>query len=490
MEYALSHSPGRPTAASARSKLYRAAPRLLRPFALALSLGYFQYYTPPAAAGKRLLPAAHRRRLSDWLGLSPRPAAVPLCRRRALALQLALLHAAGLLDLGAPVLRPTFAAGRWLRLPAVEQSGALAAAAGERLSAAAQALGLTDAVTIDVAAWAAQFLSRLSEEIASGDPQPATLDTAADCWRLRLPADTPPALLFDLLQLGQWQPLQRDGGLLALTPRSIARAAQRGYGPDPTAHLLETVLRHPLAPDRRRLLHDWAARGRAYRLRAVCLLETAQAEQLSAVLAHRRFRPHVLRLLSPRHAVVRAEMAPMLDRWLSRQGYELSDELRVTSDEFRGDGSSLVTHHSSLAHVWFALRVLLGLGELVPLPLPPPHDQLAAAAAGLAPEELGELEETAARFLAEWRAALRGRDAFLPAGHPADPALLDAVGEALTHGRDLTLYYQALGEVAPRLRRVRPLRLERRGDLYYLHADCDLAQAERTFRLDRVMNEE
>jgi hypothetical protein len=34
---------------------------------------------------------------------------------------------------------------------------------------------------------------------------------------------------------------------------------------------------------------------------------------------------------------------------------------------------------------------------------------------------------------------------------------------------------------------VRPLWLEQRADLYYLHAYCYRAEAERVFRLDRVM---
>jgi hypothetical protein len=41
---------------------------------------------------------------------------------------------------------------------------------------------------------------------------------------LRLPPATPPALLFDLIQLGGWQPIGQAGGEVSLTPRSVARA--------------------------------------------------------------------------------------------------------------------------------------------------------------------------------------------------------------------------------------------------------------------------
>lgn len=138
------------------------------------------------------------------------------------------------------------------------------------------------------------------------------------------------------------------------------------------------------------------------------------------------------------------------------------------------------------AYDWLGLRVLLGLGDLVPLPVPPPHAQLATAAARLAPAELGRLEETARRLLDDLRDAIRGRDAFYPALRPPDDDLLRAVADALRHDRTLTITYRTLGDSAPRVRRVRPHSLEQRGELTYLRAWCYLAEAELTFRLDRV----
>jgi hypothetical protein len=530
-----------------RYPLHRASPRLLRPFALAVTLAYFHYYTPKRSPGKRLLASAHLDRLSAWHGLAPLPDRAPLRRRRALALQLALLHAAGLLDLSAPVLRPAPAAGRWLRAPAVDQFRALADAINRRENwrAVADQLQLHDCLSVDVIAWAGQFLAREAENVRRAgesplserplhDPPPAADESAAlrACpggWRLRLPNTTPPALLFDLVQLGDWRPVGHDGGEVILTPRSVARAAGRGHGPDPAVHLLQSALGRPLAPDFNRQLHQWAARGRAYRLQTVALLETAQDEQLAHILAQRRLRPYILRRLSPRHAVVRADIAPLLDKCLAARGYFLSDACRVTSDEFGkqageptlpGNERSAVgrqkspqsrwpSEDSSLPHIYLALRIFLGLGEFIPLPVPPPHEQLDLAAAALSPVTLGEMEEIAGRFLEELRAALRGHDAFLPAAGPPDPALLRVIRDALGRDGELTIAYRPLGDrgdmeyeirdtrsagdpppaachLPLTARRVRPLWLEQRGELYYLHAYCYRAEGERVFRLDRV----
>jgi predicted DNA-binding transcriptional regulator YafY len=42
----------------------------------------------------------------------------------------------------------------------------------------------------------------------------------------------------------------------------------------------------------------------------------------------------------------------------------------------------------------------------------------------------------------------------------------------------------------PRRRTVQPLWLEQRGNLHYLHGYCYLAEADRVFRLDRVLDVE
>lgn len=172
------------------------APRLLRPFALALSLAYFQYYTPSA---RRRSPAGSRLdRLARWHALAPAPATLPLRRRRALALQLALLHAARLLDLTAAIWRPSPLAGDWLRAPAARQIRQVRQAVadgepgttGDRLGAVARALDLGEAITPDVAAWAVQFLDRLIDQTPAASI-PAALTLAPDCCRLRLHETTP-----------------------------------------------------------------------------------------------------------------------------------------------------------------------------------------------------------------------------------------------------------------------------------------------------------
>ncbi|MCA9990462.1 MAG: WYL domain-containing protein, partial [Anaerolineales bacterium] len=69
---------------------------------------------------------------------------------------------------------------------------------------------------------------------------------------------------------------------------------------------------------------------------------------------------------------------------------------------------------------------------------------------------------------------------------PPAAALLAQVQAAIAQEQQLEICYQALGEAVPRMRRIAPYYLEQRGQLYYLHAYCYLAEEARVFRLDRV----
>jgi hypothetical protein len=86
------------------------------------------------------------------------------------------------------------------------------------------------------------------------------------------------------------------------------------------------------------------------------------------------------------------------------------------------------------------------------------------------------------------RSALRDRDAFFPAREGTNPESIATVRRALVGERPLSIAYQALGDSEPHRRLVEPLRLEERGQLYYLYAYRYREEANRVFRLDRLLN--
>ncbi len=336
-------------------------------------------------------------------------------------------------------------------------------------------MGLETAMTLDYHHYLRQTLKRQIDADTQAQVEPAYwLPSAPNeaVWRLCLPATLPAWHLFDLLQLGEWMPQTP----LICTPASLVRAVENGYAKQHIRWLVETATQKPLSAQKEKQLDEWIRQGQAYQAQQVTLLSTQQSGQLQEILAQKRWRPYFGQQLSPRHVVVQSELLPQLQAWLSGKGQFLSD--KITPKQSASDETS--TYH------WLGLRVLVGLGELVRLPYPPPYQQLQAAEQDLSGTEKSELERIAQALIENVRTVIRGRDAFWPA-HPASAeAWLKQVEQAIEKEQALDIVYQSLGEFKPTYRRIQPLRLEQQGSLYYLHAYCYRVEANLVFRLDRI----
>lgn len=338
-------------------------------------------------------------------------------------------------------------------------------------------LGLESILTEDLTA----YLKQLLERQLAAPPADETgavhwsSDSTEAAWVLHIPDSLPLWLHFDLRQLGSWSP----GQPLVCTPLSIASATNRGYGQATIQWIFETATHQPLPSEREKQLALWVRRARAFQIQTVRLLTTGQHEQLKAILRQKRLRELVITQVSPHHAVVTTEMLPKLEKWLAGQSYPLWQPFTDTAGQPSHQERSAEFH-------WLGLRMLVGMGELLPLPYPAPHALLEDAAQALTPETLADLEHLAQQTLASLRQAVRGRDAFFPAEQPVPDAWLEIVRQAIYNQTPLTLCYQPLGDLKPSWREVQPLRLEQRSALYYLHVYCYRAEANLTLRLDRI----
>ena len=295
---------------------------------------------------------------------------------------------------------------------------------------------------------------------------------------ISIPPDLPLWLHFDLRQLGHWSPTTP----LTCTPYSIAAAAQKGYNAATIQWLLETATQTKLPYTRQRELQQWARHRDAYKLRAVHLLTTARPSQMAALLRRKRLRAYVYEHLAPRHATVSPEIQPHLQKWLAAQGYPLDSQHPSCPDR------PVANYEEQPAMQWLALRVLIGLHEIIPPSYPSPYNLLAQFDAQLSPAQKTNLEATATNILDGIRDAIRGRDAFFP--QPIDaapgPQHRHIILQAIADETPLDILYQGLTDQQPIPRTIYPLRLEDHGALSYLYAYCENAEAERTFRLDRI----
>jgi predicted DNA-binding transcriptional regulator YafY len=66
------------------------------------------------------------------------------------------------------------------------------------------------------------------------------------------------------------------------------------------------------------------------------------------------------------------------------------------------------------------------------------------------------------------------------------PQTLVQLETAIADQAALLIEYQSLGDYQPQYRRIQPYRLEQKDKLHYLYAYCYRAEADLTFRVDRI----
>lgn len=451
-----------------------------------LALAYIQYYTCKFIPG-RCLTNTHLRRLAAWLGC-PDDTLRTIRRQPTLIAHLALLQAANLLRHNNAFWYLTPDALDWLNRPAASQYDHLLHTVGQ-VAITLQAMGLADVVTLDVIAYIQQ---QLEHQAQRPQPQPGLADwqqVGQDGWHLRLPLTLPTNHIFHLLQIGHWLPGQPlTSKMLAISPLTIAQAFQRGYNLTSITHLLEETTGQPLSDDQQQHLLDWYHRHDAYRLRPAILLSVKQPEQLAAIIKNGNLRPHIQAQIHPRHAIAAPTLQPLLQRWTARLGYLLDAPTTPLPPSSTPPNVPPPTNRPDpTPYQWLGLHLLATLGQIIPLPYPPPHAELETLSAHVPPEEQAQMAALAEQIIANLQSAIRGRDAFFPARNPVPPEWIETIRAAMAREQAIDLTYQALGECASTCRRVYPLRLEERGGLHYLYAYCTLAEANRTFRLDRVL---
>ncbi len=453
----------------------------LTPRTLAICLAYIQRHIPRRLSGRRLLSPSHLTRLTQWID-QPAPGIRSIRAHPTLAAHLTLLIAADLLAVAEHALHPSRSVMEWLILSPVAQIDRLLQAIRHTKTwpATINSLGWSDILTLDKVAYLEQMLMRQRETPpVAAAPAVWQAPSSPDAWELSLPGGLPVWLLFDLLQLGQRLP----DGSLRLTPLSIASHPVCHYGYDHIRWLLETATQTPLPAAQQRQLQSWLRRAHAYRIHGP-LLSVARPQHLQKIYQNRRLRPCLLEQISPRHALINPALIPKLRRWLARRGYPLNQPpppapTSAAPPPANSEDLDLPTH-------WFSLRLLLGLQKYLPLPLPAPAAQLFRLEQTLPPAAIAELEQLAQHTLQQLDNVIQGRDAFFPARQSPTPHLIHTLQTAIAHGSVLHIAYRAAASRQDKWHAIEPLRLESRANLAYLHAYSRRAQANRTFRLDRI----
>lgn len=296
-----------------------------------------------------------------------------------------------------------------------------------------------------------------------------------------------------------------DGELVTLHARGLARAVARGYDLAPLRTVLLNRCGGLPAP-----LEALLTPAGGLRLVQQTLVLSDDPAVLNLALRRRSARRAVQTRLAPGVALVAPGAETRLVRALARDGRRLTPPLPRSNQPptglTAGEAARLV-----LAAAFYtayappdappgptpdlAARLLAGLEaplratmaqllEDLPQPLLPSGARSGSVLLG-AQSGTGPL---AARPPDPTPGAPADRNGSAQAAPVIVPLADQLVGlrQAVRRRQMVELTYQGANDPAPRLRLVRPLRLERHANWWYLQAYCVQSRAERCFRLDRV----
>ena len=276
---------------------------------------------------------------------------------------------------------------------------------------------------------------------------------------------------------------------LLLAEERVGQAVARGVELAQIFHYLEDALGRPASRRQRQRLRAWARAGQQVRVRHLTVLETTDAPLMGELRSRKLVRRHLGDALSPTRSVLNPAGLPALLQTLRTLGLYAGSHGDSDSDsDSDRDSDGDQDPSLSLSLLWMAGLVYRGLGAHVPLRVPLSADVMDGVAEQLTRAQREAAEHAAGQVLDQVKAALQG---YL--GLPAGPArarigdVVPVIEAALAGGQDLVLTYWGAGREQAVVRRVTPYWVERRGEVPYLVAYCHLRDAERVFRVDRIV---
>lgn len=290
-------------------------------------------------------------------------------------------------------------------------------------------------------------------------------------------------VLRPLVELCGWVSLIGQGlRVLQLDRAAIERAAQRRLTPIHIAEMLRQLTSKGLAPEVYQHLERLYAQCGQLCVEQLAVIRASNPETLRDLYQDRTLRETLDKPLSPHYSTIKAGRLSDLLCALERRALIPARESAVWMDE---------TTTNTGAFSWLAMRVYQELSALFPQSIPLPgvvSDEIKFA---LSPAQQQDLECAAQTFIEGIRRALHGDiAAFAPSPVSAHDSMTirTAIERSYQKQQPLTIDYfsPAIGILTRRtITPILPIRWN--GEIGYVEAFCQLEDAARTFRLDRIL---
>ncbi len=335
-------------------------------------------------------------------------------------------------------------------------------------------------------------------------------------FTLTLPAHTlpQPENLMTILEISTLQPPAKEQLTLSLQATSFIAALHRGWSPPALKQAVLKGLNRPFTPQESTVLKQWAKAAQRMTLHYALLLETTNPAVITQLASTRRGRALIQGTLSPRAVKIDpTKVSQIVKRLTAQEGVPPQADLAQVKN--RSTQPSI--DNLPVASLWLAVQVYQQLGQHISLPMRISQTVLDQLIDLASPADLAAAESLAQQTIATINQVIDGRAAFSPwseEGLPEEESLA-IIKQALANGQNIQLLYYAASTDRLTRRVVEPYRVEGasfeielgvgekddggegfepkpkkqlkpKTQTPYLVGFCHHAQAERTFRLDRI----
>jgi len=318
--------------------------------------------------------------------------------------------------------------------------------------------------------------------------QSASLEQSADKIILTLPNF--PAL-GPLVKLSEWVDFSNHQSTIATN--TMRRVTETGKPLMAFVHTLSALLQVQLPIETLHLLQRWSHEGRRLILQTVTLVESPEPSLLASLMSERRIRPLLDKPISPHHIVVKSSCVNELVHALERRDLPIADERSALAVREYGHTSAMLDIDIA-AQLWLAGTIYQALSTVIRLPITLPGSTLDWLRAQL-PDKMQQLLPTQANEVINelkrhYQDSSPDAANLLPMPLKQDEMeqIRNAVEDAYHKRVSLVIDYFALSEGVTSRRTIAPtMPIIRRNGYEYVEAWCQTAEAERTFRLDRIL---
>jgi len=309
------------------------------------------------------------------------------------------------------------------------------------------------------------------------DTQPAQITLYKEGFDLHLP---PLPALRSLVEVSAWAEIPA-ADMLRVTPAAVRRGMELGYHASTMIQALADLLDKPIPAAAAEKIQRWAQEAASLTMQSLTVLTCADAAALQRIRADWRLRPLTGALLSPHHLVIQTDQADLLRRKLAQRGFALTVPESSTPD-------SQSRTQTEATYLYLAISLYRQLAQFTPLESPIPGDVVRGLRQQLSPERVEAVEQSAGRMVDNLRRTMTGQQVARGGIAQNDPTNIEQTIQAAHQQRTaVTVRYYSPYTGEETTRTIEPTMLYTRNGARYIEAWCQLDEAERTFRMDRIL---